>query len=488
MGKDQIRTLVIGETVRWLIKKTLYEGIVKDDLGDEVWVLKIKHGDKSVLKKVKIKRSIIITKEQETMDVKRKLLENKLKQKTKDQLLEMMESDSIKENEKSVIVEILLQKDVKSEDIPNFPAELKPNDDTQSTEDIEELAEIDTIDDTPPLVKEKVLHKQPLAKEEIELQKKQEKLKQKFEEKKASSTNKSQRKDVLLLNPAMLSIEEGFNTRFDFGDIDELMNSIIENGIRIPMRGYKEGEKFIIIDGHRRYVAVTKAIAKGYDIARIPFISEKKRTEEERIFDIILSNDGKQLTSLELGETYRRLINCGYNFTEIAKKIGKTIKHVSDMISVAESSKELKEMIKAGDVSATLVSEIKNAVKDDDRAEKIIKEKSAEKKEVAKETGKDIDKKVTKKDVRDIIEKRKDNTKNTEKHKDVDDIPENQNKKAEKVDEDGKKDIWDDDVKVTETMYPETVVRKLLQQQKDACKAVLPAVLGAKLDNVDLVL
>jgi len=118
--------------------------------------------------------------------------------------------------------------------------------------------------------------------------------------------------------------------------------------------------------------AVMMAITEGADIARVPFISEKKKSMDQRIFDIILFNDGKQLTPLELGETYKRLIDFGYNINEIAKKIGKSVNHVSDMTAVAGSSKGVKDIIKEGLMSATLVAEIKSKVKDVDKAEKII--------------------------------------------------------------------------------------------------------------------
>lgn len=207
--------------------------------------------------------------------------------------------------------------------------------------------------------------------------------------------NDTKRKDMLLVDPRNLKIEEGFNTRIDYGDIDELMNSIIENGVQIPLKGYKDGDFFVIVNGHRRWTAIQKAIELGFQIARVPFISEKKKSIEERIFDIIITNDGKQLTSLELGETYKKLMNYNFTIPEIAKKIGKTYKHVSDCISVAECSKEVKTMIQDGDVSATLVAEVTSKVKDADKVTEIIKTAS----DKNKNTGK---KKVTKRDIEEL--------------------------------------------------------------------------------------
>lgn len=208
--------------------------------------------------------------------------------------------------------------------------------------------------------------------------------------------NKMQKKDILLIDPRMLKIEDGFNTRIDYGNIDELMNSIIENGVKVPLRGYKDGEFYIITDGHRRLLSVRKAIENGSEIARIPFISERKKPMEERIFDIILSNDGKPLTPIELCETYKKLQNFGFSITEIAKKIGKTYKHVNDMLCVAESSKDIKSMIADKQISATLVAEIKSKVKDIEEAETIIKNATTNK------TGK-----ITKKDINQLKPKKK---------------------------------------------------------------------------------
>lgn len=207
-----------------------------------------------------------------------------------------------------------------------------------------------------------------------------------------TAINKTQKKDILLVDPRLLRIEEGFNTRVDFGDIDELSSSIVENGVINPLRGYKEGDFYIIINGERRYRAIMLALNNGHEIARVPFISVHKKTMEERIFEIVTTNDGKPLTALELGETYKKLMNFGHTYSDIAKKVGKTVKHISDMVLVAESGKEIKTLITDGQVSATLVAEVKSKVKDVDAAENIIKKATALKN----------GQKVTKKDIAEI--------------------------------------------------------------------------------------
>lgn len=215
--------------------------------------------------------------------------------------------------------------------------------------------------------------------------------------------NKTQKTDLLWIDPRLIRVVEDFNTRIDYHDMDGLEQSIVANGVKKPLQGYKEGDFYFLIDGARRHKAVMSAIAKGYEIARVPFMSGKKTTIEERTLAIILSNDGEPLTPLELGITYQRLLSFGMTQTEIARRTGKTQAHISSMIMVAGSGSEVKTMISNGDVSATLVAEVKNKIKDVDQAEEIIK-KAVQKKKSADTTQKSTDTtqkstKVTKKDL-----------------------------------------------------------------------------------------
>ena len=52
------------------------------------------------------------------------------------------------------------------------------------------------------------------------------------------------KKGVLMeVDPKLISVKDGFNVRQDYGDIDELMNSILENGLKLPLRAYGKGGK-----------------------------------------------------------------------------------------------------------------------------------------------------------------------------------------------------------------------------------------------------
>ena len=462
------KSFMIGQAVTWSKDGKNYEGVVRDDFGKEkVEVMCTNVDGRRVCHKKNIERELLIKKVKEMSDVKKILLKGQFKKLTNKQLTTKVESGKLNELELEVANEILntrgIDKVVESSKRMN---NINPMPKTKELK----VAEKKKVGRVKNIKKEKVVEKTPVVKVPVVKVPvvKVPVIEVPVIKDSGQPLNKSQKKDIRLIDPRLLKVEPDFNTRFDYGDLDELKQSIIENGVRIPLRGYKQGEYFIVVDGHRRHSAIVMAINEGVEIARVPFISEKKRSLEERIFDVLLSNDGKQLTALELGETYRRLVNCGFNYTEIAKKIGKGATHVTDMVRVAESSKELKGMIKERKVSATLVKDVKNTVKDDEKAEKIIKDKVQEKEKEAEKSGEEV--KVTKKDLKNVIEKQPDNSKTTGMV-DIDELEEKKKNVAKPVKE-----------------FTRQEVIVLLKQQIEACKEVLLEEFRVELDNVELVL
>ena len=124
-----------------------------------------------------------------------------------------------------------------------------------------------------------------------------------------------QRKDVLYLPIEQINIEPDFNVRQDMGDLSALAKSIEENGIKNPIRGFKREGVYWITDGHRRYYAAKILVKKGIDV-KIPLISEGHLvTEEQRVIDMLVCNDGKKLNPIEESEAVARLFNYGYSET-----------------------------------------------------------------------------------------------------------------------------------------------------------------------------
>lgn len=169
---------------------------------------------------------------------------------------------------------------------------------------------------------------------------------------------KAKRTDMFLVPIGQIEVEEGFNPREDYGDIEELAQSIKQNGVRQPLKGFKKRgmEIYVLTDGHRRLKAAQLAIKKGAEIAALPFLIETQ-SEDRRTLDLLLMNEGKPLTMLEEAEVYRRLKSYGWSEKQIAKESGKTQTAISNCLLLLTASPALKDKIKQGLVSATTVLE-----------------------------------------------------------------------------------------------------------------------------------
>jgi ParB-like chromosome segregation protein Spo0J len=96
------------------------------------------------------------------------------------------------------------------------------------------------------------------------------------------------------------------------------------------------------------------AISEGAMIVAVPCVPEEKGTsEEDRTLNLIISNEGKPLTILEMAVAFKRLIDFGRSVVQIAKESGYSRNHVDNCLMLLAASKELRDMVIANKVTAT---------------------------------------------------------------------------------------------------------------------------------------
>lgn len=211
---------------------------------------------------------------------------------------------------------------------------------------------------------------------------------------------RQQKSDVFKVDPNLIYPDYEFNIRTDYGDLETLKESIRVNGVKKPLQGKRDGNYFKITDGFRRTAAVQQLLEEGHEVARVPLQLEgREYNDEKRIFDMFISNDGKNLTSLEEGIGFKRLQNLGYDQTEIASKLGKTPAHVSNMVSLANAPKHIQNELQEGNISASTALEILRKGQDEEEQKEMVNQG----KEKAQKEGK---KKVSNKDVEKIRKKK----------------------------------------------------------------------------------
>jgi ParB/RepB/Spo0J family partition protein len=159
---------------------------------------------------------------------------------------------------------------------------------------------------------------------------------------------------------SLLETVEGFNDRQDYGtpeEMGELMESIYTQGPRVPLRGFKEGDKYKVIVGHRRKMAGDMAAKKyNVDILFPMLMYPPGTTNMDMLLDTLLTNDGKELTPLEKASVVSRLLQDKMPLKEIAAALGGVsetyVKRLQRFWEIPEAAKKL---VRNNVVSATTI-------------------------------------------------------------------------------------------------------------------------------------
>ena len=187
-------------------------------------------------------------------------------------------------------------------------------------------------------------------------------------------TNKTTKTDIYKIDPRNIVVEDGFNSREDFGDIDTLAKQIEENGELnpisvVPFKDESGNEKYRLIDGERRYRAVMSLLDRGVTIDRIPALFQPKSADQKALLvQQIIRNEGKGFNEMELAIAYKKLLDEGMTKEEIAEKIagGKHSK-VNYCLGHLNRDERIQKLIADGKVSGVLVRQIYSAHGKDDK-------------------------------------------------------------------------------------------------------------------------
>jgi len=163
------------------------------------------------------------------------------------------------------------------------------------------------------------------------------------------------------LDPRLITVEQGFNPRrFDTDAAQKsllaLKASIKEQGVlRDLWIRYDAGtDTHILVDGGRRLKAVKELIAEGVEILTVPVIQKTAANPADRLVLALTANEGEPLTQTEVGASYQRLVNYGWDVPRIAQRMGKTERYVKDSIELADVPDEIKLLVNTGKVTKSL--------------------------------------------------------------------------------------------------------------------------------------
>ena len=133
-------------------------------------------------------------------------------------------------------------------------------------------------------------------------------------------------------------------TKFEGPEFDELVASIKEKGVLMPILAREIKGKFEIVAGNRRLRAASKA-----GLMEIPARIATMSDTEAREAQIVENLQRADIHPLEEGEAYRQLIEkSGYDISAVGAKVGKTEGYIRDRLVLTNLTKKAKEQFRAG--------------------------------------------------------------------------------------------------------------------------------------------
>lgn len=140
---------------------------------------------------------------------------------------------------------------------------------------------------------------------------------------------------------------------FDEEGMDELKGSVKENKQRLPIHvrpspTFEQTHKFIIVSGERRW-----RVAKDLGESSIRAFIMVEAGIDAFNWSFIENFNRRGFTSMEEAQGLLRYLNAGLTQAQIAKKIGKSVSHVGQMLLLNELPVPLQEKVATGKLAAS---------------------------------------------------------------------------------------------------------------------------------------
>ncbi len=136
---------------------------------------------------------------------------------------------------------------------------------------------------------------------------------------------------------------------FDEAALEELKNSIIENGVIQPVTVCREGDSYQLISGERRLRAVTLAGFKFIPAYIIDAADDSSKLELALIENI----QREDLNAIEVALALKSLTTkCNLSQEEIAQKVGKNRSTVSNFLRLLKLPLQIQDSIRNREISS----------------------------------------------------------------------------------------------------------------------------------------
>jgi ParB/RepB/Spo0J family partition protein len=160
--------------------------------------------------------------------------------------------------------------------------------------------------------------------------------------------------EIVLVKPDEVFVVEGRNPRMTLLNIEQLAESIEENGVRNPIKVQMGNEGYELVDGHRRLAACQYLYDTKELVIQIPAVKVDHKSEADILVEMMVSNDSEPFAPFEEATLYTRLRDeFKLNNEQIAQRVGKSVSHVSDKLALLRADETLKKAVEEKIISAS---------------------------------------------------------------------------------------------------------------------------------------
>lgn len=129
----------------------------------------------------------------------------------------------------------------------------------------------------------------------------------------------------------------------------------------------------LLSDGHRRLANILALVNEGVTgFELVPCIPDKEKESSSRVLGQVIFNSGKNLTPLEQGRLYKRVLADGWEVNAIAAHVGKSVMQVENCLSLVSSRASIQKLVEAKQISSTTAINVLRETPDERRAEQIL--------------------------------------------------------------------------------------------------------------------
>ena len=170
------------------------------------------------------------------------------------------------------------------------------------------------------------------------------------------------RADAMKARYRDIRVKPGFNLRdldeeYEAG-VEELTTYIMGGGQIPPLEvaPLADGSGVELVDGHRRYDAIGRAISRGFPIEWVAIIAFQGN-EIDRQARIYTSNKNAPLRPLEAARGFKRFRGAGLDSAEIASIVHCSRTHVENYLVLADAERDVQELVRSSQVAADVAIE-----------------------------------------------------------------------------------------------------------------------------------